>query len=170
MRALEVRGMRVIPDISDMKRFKTHPDKEEEEKDLYRIASMRAADTEEASDLVVREVMKERNDISDMSAKLDKVRNIEDEVKQEMELMRKLDERRMEEMELMRKLDERRMEEMELTRKLDERRMEEMELTRKLDGRRMEELEDMHKLLFQSSVISIVCIVAALAAFLHLRR
>ena len=143
MRALEVRGMRIIPGISDMKIFKTHPDKEEEEKELYRIASMRAADTDESSDLIVREVMKERNDISDMSAKLDKVSNVEDEVKQvkqEMELMRKLDERRME------------------------------EIMRKLDERRIEELEDMHKLLFQSSVISIVCIVAALASFLHLRR
>ena len=85
-RSFEVSAMRILPSATDLAKFKTHPDNEERERELYYIASMRSTDVNESSDFNFREMAKGQSSM---------VHEMEG-MQQEMEALRKLDEAKME--------------------------------------------------------------------------
>ena len=113
-----VAKMKILPSQADADKFKTHPDNQDRERELYRVSSLRQADISGVNDFMIRELENEQRSMKKEMA--ESLQHLEEangkERREEMNALREMEEEKTNHLEgLLRHLEEEKTKELEYT-------------------------------------------------------
>jgi hypothetical protein len=96
-----VSKMKILPSQADANKFKTHPDNQDRERELYRIALLHHADVSRVNDFMIRELQNEQRSMK--KEMVDSLHHLEEangkERREEMDVFRQMEEDKTKELE-----------------------------------------------------------------------
>lgn len=119
--AYTVAKMKILPSQADAEKYNTHPDNQDRERELYRIASLHHVEIGSASDSSIRGLESEQRDMK--KEMVDSLQHQEKELKEELKEMHR------EDMDMHREDMDMHREDMDMFRRMDEEKRKELEQT-----------------------------------------